>query len=69
MTTERPDRQRGPLVGLGVAAVLCCAVLPTALGAAAGTGVGGWLGIVVACLLAGAVALGLHLRARSRKAC
>jgi hypothetical protein len=46
--------------------VLCCAVGPAVLGAAAGGVIGGWLGIACAVLVAGLVGLLLHRRSRSR---
>jgi hypothetical protein len=53
------------LVGGGLLMVLCCAVGPAVLGAAAGSLVGGWLGIVCAVILAAAVGLWLHRRSRA----
>ena len=69
MSAGRPDRRRAPLLALGVVAVLCCAAGPAVIGAIAGSSVGGWLGLVVACLLAGAAAVVLHLRARRSTSC
>ncbi len=54
------------LGGLGVAMVLCCAVAPAALGAVAGSVLGGWLGVAAACLVAVTVVLLLRVRGRSR---
>ena len=54
------------LAGTGVLMVLCCAVGPAVIGAAAGGAIGGWLGIACAVVLAAAVALLLHRRARHR---
>ena len=63
---------RGALVtgGLGVFMVLCCIAAPAVIGAVGGAAIGGALGIAVACVLALAVAGGLHWRARKRgRAC
>jgi hypothetical protein len=57
------------LFGGGVLMVLCCAVGPAVIGAVAGSAIGGSLGIVCAVILAAAVALVLHRRARSRAGC
>jgi hypothetical protein len=56
----------GTLFGVGVLMVLCCAIGPAVIGAVAGSAIGGWLGIVAPCLLAGLVALAVHLRRRGR---
>jgi hypothetical protein len=54
-----------PLIAGGaLLMVICCAVGPAVLGAAAGSLIGGWLGIVCALLIAGAVALVLRRRTR-----
>jgi hypothetical protein len=50
----------------GVLMVLCCAVGPAVIGAVAGTAIGGWLGVACAVILAAAVGLALHRRARRR---
>ena len=49
--------------------VLCCAVLPAVIGAAAGSAVGGWLGIAGAVLLAAGAGLHIHRRRRDRTGC
>jgi hypothetical protein len=54
------------LVGGGVLMVLCCAVGPAAIGAIAGSAIGGWLGIACAIVLAAIVGLFLHRRTRAR---
>ncbi len=66
--SAQPRKRRGDglLAGGVVVMVLCCAVGPAAIGAAAGSAIGGWLGIVCAVVLAGVVGLFLHLRRRSR---
>jgi hypothetical protein len=46
--------------------VLCCAVGPAVIGAAAGSAIGGWLGIACAVLVAALVGLFLHRRNRTR---
>ena len=58
----------GLLVGGALVMVICCAVLPAVIGAAAGSAVGGWLGIACAVLLATGVGLLLHRR-RSKGGC
>jgi hypothetical protein len=52
------------LFGGGLLMVLCCAVGPAVIGAAAGSAIGGWLGIACAVILAAAVGLILHRRHR-----
>lgn len=42
--------------------VLCCAVGPAVIGAAAGSVIGGWLGIACAVLLAAIAGVALHRR-------
>ena len=46
--------------------VLCCAVGPAVIGAAAGATLGRWLGVTCAVLLAAAGAWLLHRRRRGR---
>lgn len=47
--------------------VLCCAVGPAAIGAAAGTAIGGWLGVACAVVLAAGAGLLLYrLRGKDR---
>ena len=58
----------GLLVGGALLMVICCAVLPAAIGAAAGSAIGGWLGITCAVVLAAGVGLFLHRR-RGRDSC
>jgi hypothetical protein len=62
-------RANGLLVGGGLVMVLCCAVGPAVIGAAAGSAVGGWLGVACAVLLAGIVGLVVHRRAKTRGGC
>jgi hypothetical protein len=67
-----PRPRRGSIlafVGGGLLMVLCCAVGPAVIGAAAGSAIGGWLGIACAVVLAGLVGLILHRRTRSRGGC
>ena len=52
------------LGGAAILMIVCCAVGPAVIGAAAGSVIGGWLGIVCAVILAGAVGLFLHKRSR-----
>jgi hypothetical protein len=61
--TRRTD---AALAAGGILMLLCCAVGPAVIGAAAGTAIGGWLGIACAVLLAAGVGLALHRRARRR---
>lgn len=73
-TSEEPGKDMGKaekagsgiLIGGALLMVLCCAVLPAGIGAAAGSAIGGWIGIVCAVILAGGVALALHRRNRRR---
>jgi hypothetical protein len=66
-TSSKPRNRTGfALVGSGLLMVLCCAVGPAVIGAVAGSAIGGWLGIACAVLLAAAVGLILHRRARRR---
>ena len=58
----------GLLAGGAFLMILCCAVAPAAIGAAAGSAIGGWLGIACAVLLAGIAGLALHRR-RGRDGC
>ena len=56
------------LTAAGILMILRCAVVPAVLGATAGSLVGGWLGVTIACVLAGAVGIVLYLR-RGRNGC
>jgi hypothetical protein len=58
----------GLLAGGAFLMILCCAVGPAAIGAAAGATVGGWLGIACAVLVAAIAGLFLHRR-RGRDGC
>ena len=62
---RRPD---GLFAGAAVVIVLCCAVGPAVLGAAAGAIIGGWLGVICAVVLAAGVGLVLFRR-RGRGEC
>ena len=68
-TEKRGRRTDSVLVGSGLLMVLCCAVGPAVIGAAAGSAVGGLLGIACAVILAAVVGLALHRRGRSGRAC
>jgi hypothetical protein len=57
------------LFGGGLLMVLCCAVSPAVIGAAAGSAIGGWLGIACAVILAAVGGLVLHRRTRNRDGC
>jgi hypothetical protein len=56
-----PRRTDAITVAAATFLVICCAA-PTAVGAAAGSIIGGWLGIVAACLVAVAVSLAVRRR-------
>jgi hypothetical protein len=67
--SEKPRRGGdGLLAGGAFLMILCCAVGPAAVGAAAGSAVGGWLGIACAVLVAAIAGLVLHRR-RGRQGC
>lgn len=57
------------LLGGGILMVLCCAVGPAVIGAAAGSAIGGWLGIACAVIIASVVGLVLLRRTRRRGHC
>jgi hypothetical protein len=59
-------RTDGAFAGAALLMVLCCAVGPAVIGAAAGSAIGGWLGIACAVLVAALVGLFLHRRSRTR---
>jgi hypothetical protein len=60
----------GLFAGAGIFMILCCAVGPAVIGAGAGSAIGGWLGLAVACVAAAALGLGMFIRGRRRgKAC
>jgi hypothetical protein len=46
--------------------VLCCSVGPAVIGAAAGSAIGGWLGVAGAVLVAAFVGVFLDRRSRTR---
>jgi len=69
MSAAPRRRSDAVFAGASVLMVLCCAVGPAVIGAVAGRVVGGWLGIVCAVVLAAAVAVVLHRRARRRGGC
>jgi hypothetical protein len=54
------------LAAVGLLMVLCCAVGPAVIGVVAGSAVSGWLGVACAVVLAAAVGLVVHRRARRR---
>jgi hypothetical protein len=68
MSTDRtpPRRSDRFLLGGAILMVLCCAVGPAVVGAIAGSAVGGGLGIVIACMVAAALGLGLYWRRRGK---
>jgi hypothetical protein len=63
--SARSGRPDSLAAGAAVLMILCCAVGPAVVGAAAGSAVGGWLGIACAVLLTAAVAWVLHRRRRT----
>jgi hypothetical protein len=69
MSTARGKRSDAALAGAGVLMVLCCAVGPAVIGALAGSAIGGPLGIACAVILAAAIGLVIHRRARRRGSC
>jgi len=62
--SAREGRSDSVVAGAAVLMILCCAAGPAVVGAAAGSVIGGWLGIVRAVVLAAAVAWSLHRRRR-----
>jgi hypothetical protein len=66
---QKAEHQTGGIfAGAAVLMVLCCAFGPAVLGAAAGSIIGGWLGILCAVVLGGSVGVGLYRR-RGRGGC
>ena len=63
MPSRKVDAALG---GAAILMIVCCAVGPAVIGAAAGSVIGGWLGIVCAVVLAGALGLFLYKRSRSK---
>lgn len=63
-----PKGSAGPLAGAGLLMVLCCAVGPAVIGAGAGSVIGGWPGIVVACVAAAGVGRPLPAGPQTRQA-
>jgi hypothetical protein len=70
MSAERTQTRTGDrlLLGGAVLMILCCAIGPAVIGAAAGSAIGGGLGIVVACVVAVGAGLGVYWH-RRRKGC
>jgi uncharacterized SAM-binding protein YcdF (DUF218 family) len=68
VSTDQKSSRRtdGAFAGAALLMVLCCAVGPAVIGAAAGSVIGGWLGIACAVLVAGLVGLLLFRRNRAR---
>jgi hypothetical protein len=62
--SARPGRSDSVVTGAAVLMILCCAIGPAVIGAAAGTVIGGWLGIACAMVLAATGAWLLHRRRR-----
>jgi hypothetical protein len=69
MSAESKPSRRGEIaIGAGaLLMILCCALGPAVIGAAAGSAIGGWL-IACAVILAAIVGLVLHRRSNN-KAC
>jgi hypothetical protein len=66
-TEQRTRRADGVLASGAVLMILCCAVGPAVLGAAAGSVIGGWVGIACAVVVAGAFGLVVHRRRSPRR--
>ena len=65
MSSEQSARRSdGLLAGGALVMVLCCAIGPAVIGAAAGSAIGGWLGIACAVVLAAIAGLVIHRRRR-----
>ena len=65
MSSEQSARgSDGLLAGGALVMVLCCAIGPAVIGAAAGSAIGGWLGIACAVVLAAIAGLVIHRRRR-----
>lgn len=64
MSAGKPTQRQGDSIFAGAALLMvaCCVAGPAVIGAAAGTVIGGWLGLVVACALAAGVGLLLYRR-------
>jgi uncharacterized membrane protein YccC len=63
----KPSRKIDAALGsAAVLMILCCAIGPAVIGAAAGSFIGGWLGIACAVVLAAGVAPLLHRRNKNR---
>lgn len=64
---SKPSRTTDAAIGgAAILMILCCAVGPAVIGAAAGSVIGGWLGIACAVILAAAVGLFVVKRSRSK---
>lgn len=61
---QSAGRSDGLLAGGALVMIVCCAVGPAVIGAAAGSVIGGWFGIVCAVLLAAIGGLVIHRRPR-----
>jgi hypothetical protein len=59
----------GLMAGGALLMIVCCVAGPAALGAAAGSAIGGWLGIACAVLLACLAGLLIHRRRRGSEGC
>ena len=64
MSGRRAASGLGALAGFGMLGLLCCIALPAALGAIAGSAIGGVLGVAAAA----AIAIGAGLLVRHRRA-
>jgi hypothetical protein len=61
-------RTDGIFAGAALVMILCCAVGPAVLGAAAGRIIGGWFGILCAVVVAASLGVALYRR-RGRGGC
>jgi len=68
MSAPEPARRSadGLFAGAALLMVLRCVALPAAIGAGAGSVIGGWLGIVCAVLISAFVGVLIHRRRGSR---
>lgn len=57
-----PGRRDSVIAGAAILMMVCCVAGPAVIGAAAGSLIGGWLGLVIACAVAAGVGLLLYLR-------
>jgi hypothetical protein len=66
---EASRRSNAFFAGAGLLMVLCCAAGPAVIGTGLGAAIGGWVGIVVACVAAAVAGIVLYRRAKRGGAC